>query len=108
MLMDFCEMCWDDMETPEEQATKLRTVAFEMGDINSIVQAKYLNGLPLNTKDFEISFVEKNGTVHTYEAESCQTYTLENEWYVPINYGVEPFYTVNGTGRYNSIDDIVI
>ena len=108
MLMDFCEMRWDDMETPEEQATKLRTVAFEMGDINNIVQAKYLNGLPLNTKDFEISFVEKNGTVHTYEAESCQTYTLENKWYVPINYGVEPFYTVNGTGRYNSIDDIVI
>lgn len=108
ILMMFCEMRYDDMDTLEEQANKMRSVAFEIGDINNIVQIKYLNGLPQNTKDFEISLVEKNGAVHTYKAESWQSYTPDGYDYMPINFGIEPFYTVNGTGRYSSIDEVVI
>ena len=107
--MEFCEMCWDDIESNYEMSTKIRSVLFEIPErIQNLVEIKYPNGLPITTNDIEISFIEKNGTVHTYEAESWQSYTPDGYDYMPIHFGIEPFYTAGGSGRYSSIDDIVI
>ena len=67
-----------------------------------------MNGLPLFDSSFEISLVEENGAIHTYKAESFRAYADDGSDYITIHYGIKPLYTVVGSGRYSSIDDIVI
>ena len=109
-LIEFDEFCYDEEESLGAYINKSRYVLFDVpsSDKFEYTQIKYMNGLPLFDSSFEISLVEENGAIHTYKAESFRAYADDGSDYITIHYGIKPLYTVVGSGRYSSIDDIVI
>ena len=136
-LLSFYERDYGSIESDEEMASHYREIILTApSDYNCKFRfwrlAKYQSGLDLYTKNFEITFFGpdddalgdypdisdplpttgwgiKNSC--TFTVDSCPYYIIIDGELVDGTgpyYGVGPFCKVTGSGRYNSIDDIVI